>query len=80
MPDPVYAPLQGPNSALNTSLASGLVKACSTTRQLAERRDHDRVPAGHQAARAVTISGQTALVDLGGAAVHASPDAAGQDG
>jgi hypothetical protein len=71
VPDPVYAPLQSANSALNTDLATGLVNGLL--------RGHggwlsgatiSAFPPGTRLLRKVTITGKTASVDLGGAPAH----------
>jgi hypothetical protein len=69
VPDPVYAPLQSANSALNTDLATGLVNGLLKGQGgwLAGATS-TAFPAGTRLLRKVTIAGQTASVDLSGAA------------
>jgi hypothetical protein len=73
IPDPVYAPLQSSDSALNTNLASRLVNGLlndqdtwvsSATKTYFPRGTH---------LLGITISGQTAYVNLGGSAVRTGP-------
>jgi hypothetical protein len=77
VPDPVYAPLQSSNSALNTNLATGLVNGLLKG-LLKGQSDWlsgatvSAFPTGSHLIKQVTITGQTAQVDLGGGAVHAS--------
>ncbi len=72
VPDPVYAPLQSSNSALNTNLATHLVDGL-----LHDKGDWlagattSAFPPGFHLIGQVTITGRTAKVDLGGA-VHAT--------
>jgi hypothetical protein len=75
VPDPVFAPVQSPTVANTTSLASELVRGLlvdpgsswlsgdTTTAFLAGTR-----------LIGVTISNQTAIVNLGGSAAHANPE------
>jgi hypothetical protein len=68
--DPVYAPLQSSDSALNTNLASGLVKGLFEDQPgWLNSATKTSFPHG-TTLLGVTISGQTAVVNLGGAAVH----------
>ncbi len=68
VPDPVYAPLQSSNSALNTNLATRLVNGL-----LHDKGDwlagatSSAFPPGLHLVGQVTITGRTAKVDLGGA-------------
>lgn len=72
VPDPVYAPLQSSNTALDTNLAAGLVRALISDRgSWLSGATTTAFPRG-TTLLGVTISGQTASVDLGGAASHAS--------
>jgi Lipoprotein LpqB beta-propeller domain/Sporulation and spore germination len=73
VPDPVYAPLQSANSALNTDLATGLVNALLNGQAgWVSGATASAFPAGTRLLRKVTITGKTAEVDLGGAAAKAS--------
>jgi hypothetical protein len=73
IPDPVYAPVQGPNSALSTTVASSLVNALiNDRRSWLGGPTSTEFPAGTTLLRPVTISNQTALVDLGGKAATAN--------
>jgi hypothetical protein len=74
VPDSVYAPVQGANSALATNLATGLVRGLIG--------DHGSwlsggtttaFPAGTTLLGSVAIVSQTAVVNLGGKAAMASP-------
>ena len=68
VPDAVYAPLQ----SSNTNLASGLVKGLlSDQHSWLSGATETAFPRG-TSLRSITISGQTAVVDLGGAAAHTS--------
>lgn len=70
VPDPVYAPLQ----SSNTNLASGLVKGLlSDQNSWLSPATETAFPHG-TILRGITITGQTAVVDLGGAAARASPN------
>jgi hypothetical protein len=72
IPDPVYAPLQSSDSALNTYLARGLVKGLLDDQDSwLSSATQTAFPHGTTLLE-VTISGQTAVVNLGGAAVHAN--------
>jgi len=72
IPDPVYAPLQSSDSALNTSLAKGLVMGLFKD-QHGWLRSVTTTSFPHgTTVLGVTISGRTAVVNLGGAAVHTS--------
>ena len=72
IPDPVYAPLQSSDSALNTNLAEGLVKGLFED-QHGWLRSVTKTSFPHGTTLlGVTISDQTAVVNLGGAAVHTS--------
>jgi hypothetical protein len=73
VPDPVYAPLQSASSALNTSLATGLVRGLfNVGGSWLNGATSTAFPVGTKLLRQVTISGRTATVDLGGAAAKAS--------
>lgn len=74
VPDPVYAPLQSSNSALNTNLATGLVKGLlqGPGHEWLSGATSSAFPAGSALIKQVTITGRVAQVDIGGAAVHAS--------
>jgi lipoprotein LpqB-like beta-propeller protein/sporulation and spore germination protein len=73
VPDPVYAPLQSSNSALNTNLATGLVNGLlKGPGDWLNGATHSAFPAGTHLIKQVTITGRVARVDLGGTAVHAS--------
>jgi len=72
IPDPVYAPLQSSDSALNTNLANKLVKGLLKDQHgWLKSVTKTSFPRGTTLI-GVTISGQTAVVNLGGAAVHTS--------
>jgi Lipoprotein LpqB beta-propeller domain/Sporulation and spore germination len=72
IPDPVYAPLQSSDSALNTNLASGLVNGLlKDQHSWLSSVTKTSFPHG-TTLLGVTIIGQTAVVNLGGAAVHAT--------
>jgi hypothetical protein len=74
VPDPVYAPLQSANSALNTDLATGLVNGLLKGQGgWLSGATISAFPAGTRLLKKVTITGKTAHVDLGGAAAHAQP-------
>jgi two-component system sensor histidine kinase MtrB len=73
VPDPVYAPLQSSNSALNTNLATGLVDGLLNGQgDWLSGATSSAFPAGSHLIGQVTITGRTAKVDLGGGAVHAT--------
>jgi hypothetical protein len=73
VPDPVYVPVQGPNSALSTGVAGSLVSALiNDRRSWLGGPTITEFPAGTTLLRPVTISNQVALVDLGGKADTAS--------
>jgi hypothetical protein len=74
VPDPVYAPLQSSNSALNTKLATRLVNGLLHGQGdwLSSPATWSAFPPGTHLLRQVTISGRTAKVDLGGGAAHAT--------
>lgn len=73
VPDPVYAPLQSSNSALNTNLATGLVNGLLKGQgDWLSGATWSAFPAGTRLLKQVTITGRVAQVDLGGAAVHAN--------
>ena len=78
VPDPVYAPLQSSNSALNTNLATGLVKGLLAFSSGAAGQGDwlsgatmSAFPKGSRVIK-VTITGRLAQVDLGGGAAHAT--------
>jgi Lipoprotein LpqB beta-propeller domain/Sporulation and spore germination len=67
VPDPVYAPVQGPTSAQSTTVADSLVNGLINDRgSWLSGPTSTEFPAGTTLLRPVTISNQTALVDLGG--------------
>ena len=74
VPDPVYAPLQSSNSALNTNLATGLVNGLLKGQGdwLSGGATWSAFPPDSRLIGQVTIAGRLAKVDLGGAAVHAT--------
>jgi Lipoprotein LpqB beta-propeller domain len=74
VPDPVYAPLQSSNSALNTNLATHLVNGLLKGQGdwLSPPATWSAFPPGTHLLEQVTISGRTAKVDLGGGAAHAT--------
>jgi Lipoprotein LpqB beta-propeller domain/Sporulation and spore germination len=73
VPDAVYAPLQNADSALNTNLASELVTGLLNDRDSwLSGATTTAFPRGTTLLD-VTIRGQTAIVNLGGAAAAASP-------
>jgi hypothetical protein len=67
VPDPVYVA----DSALNTNLVSVLVKGLLSDQSWLSGATYTAFPRGTRL-RSITISGQTAVVDLGGAAAHTS--------
>jgi hypothetical protein len=72
VPDPVFAPLQGANSALNTNLATGLVRALRADQgSWLSGATTTAFPAGTTVDGPVRISDGTAVVKLGGAAAAA---------
>jgi hypothetical protein len=74
VPDPVYAPLQSSNSALNTNLATHLVNGLLKGQgDWLSGATESAFPAGSHLIKQVTITGRVAQVDLGGGAVHAQP-------
>lgn len=74
VPDPVYAPLQSANSALNTDLATGLVNGLLRGQGgWLSGATISAFPVGTRLLKKVTITGKTAHVDLGGAVAHAQP-------
>jgi Lipoprotein LpqB beta-propeller domain/Sporulation and spore germination len=78
VPDPVYAPLQSSNSALNTDLATGLVNGLLKGQGgWLSGATISAFPAGTRLLKKVTITGKTAQVDLGGAAARAQPQQVG---
>jgi hypothetical protein len=72
VPDPVYAPLSNSDSALNINLASGLVRGLLNDRGSWVSGATATAFLPGTKLLGVTISGQTAVVNLGGAAVHAT--------
>ena len=72
VPDPVYAPLQSANNALNTDVAAGLVKGLlrDPSGWLSDATT-TAFPPGTTLLK-VTLRGQVAIVDLGGAAKRAT--------
>jgi hypothetical protein len=76
VPDPVYAPLQSSNSALNTDLATGLVNGLLKGQGgWLSGVTVSAFPRGTRLLKQVTITGKTAQVDLGGGAARASQSA-----
>ncbi len=76
VPDPVYAPLQSSNSALNTDLATGLVNGLiKGQRGWLSGATYSAFPRGTRLLKQVTITGKTAQVDLGGGAARAPQSA-----
>lgn len=72
VPDPVYAPVQSADNALNTNVAAGLIHGLlSDHLSWLSRATVTAFPPGTKLLK-VTISGQQAVVDLGGTAVGAS--------
>ena len=72
VPDPVYAPLWNSDSALNTNLASGLVRGLLNDQgSWISGATATAFPRG-TTLHDVRISGQTAVVNLGGGAAHAT--------
>jgi hypothetical protein len=73
VPDPVYAPVQSADSALNTDVVAGLVKGLLKD-QFSWLSDSTTTafPSGTRLLK-VTLRGQAAIIDLGGAAERASP-------
>jgi len=68
VPDPVYAPLQSASSALNTNVAAGLARGLlQDNRSWLDGATWTAFPPG-TTLLGVTIDGQTAVVNLGGAA------------
>ena len=73
VPDPVYAPLQSANSALNTDVATGLVNGLLNGQGgWLAGATVSAFPPGTRLLRKVTITGKIAQVHLGGAAARAS--------
>lgn len=73
LPDPVYAPLESSNSALNTNLATGLVNGLlQGPADWLSGAASSAFPPGTKLLKQVTITGRVAQVDLGGAAAHAT--------
>jgi hypothetical protein len=76
VPDPVYAPLQSPNSALNTDVATGLVNGLIKGQGgWLSGATYSAFPRGTRLLKQVTITGKTAQVDLGGGTARASQSA-----
>jgi len=76
VPDPVYAPLQSSNSALNTDLATGLVNGLIKGQGgWLSGATYSAFPRGTRLLKQVTITGKTAQVDVGGGAARASQSA-----
>jgi hypothetical protein len=70
VPDPVYAPLQSANNALNTDVAAGLIEGLlSGPRGWLGDATTTAFPPGTKLLK-VTLRGQVAIVDLGGAAAR----------
>jgi hypothetical protein len=79
VPDPVYAPEQSSNSAFNSDLATGLVNGLIKGQGgWLSGATVSAFPAGTRLLKKVTITGNTATVDLGGAAAHAQETTIGQ--
>jgi len=75
VPDPVYAPQQSAESSLNTTLAAGLVRGLLTDqRSWLSGATTTAFPA-KTTLLGITFSGQTAVVNLGGAAAQATQQA-----
>jgi hypothetical protein len=74
VPDPVYAPLESSNSALNTNLATRLVNGLlkGQGNWLSGHATWSAFPPGTHLLKQVTITGRVAQVDLGGAATRAT--------
>jgi Lipoprotein LpqB beta-propeller domain/Sporulation and spore germination len=74
VPDPVYAPLQGQTNATETDLARGLVRGLLNDKAswLSEATWTAFPPDTTLCESCVTVSNQTAVVDLGGAAARSS--------
>ncbi len=73
VPDPVYAPLESSNSALNTYLATRLVNGLlKGPGDWLHGAATSAFPPGTRLLKQVTITGRVAKVDLGGAAAHAT--------
>jgi Lipoprotein LpqB beta-propeller domain/Sporulation and spore germination len=74
VPDSVYAPVQGANSALSTNLATGLVRGLIGDRgSWLAGGTTTAFPPGTTLLGSVAIVSQTAVVNLGGRAATASP-------
>jgi Lipoprotein LpqB beta-propeller domain/Sporulation and spore germination len=72
VPDPVYVPVQGADGALNTNVASDLVRGLLRGGgEWLSGATQTAFPDGTKLLGPVMISNQTAVVDLGGAAAHA---------
>jgi hypothetical protein len=72
VPDPVYAPLQSANNALNTNVAAGLIEGLlSGPRGWLSDATTTAFPPGTKLLK-VTLRGQVAIVDLGGTAAKTS--------
>jgi hypothetical protein len=72
IPDPVYAPVQSADSALNTDVAEGLIKGLlSDHSSWLSESTTTAFPGGTKLLK-VAIRGQTAVVNLGGSAARAS--------
>jgi Lipoprotein LpqB beta-propeller domain/Sporulation and spore germination len=72
VPDPVYAPLQSADNALNTDVAAGLVKGLlrDPSGWLSDATTTAFAPG--TTLKKVTLRGQVAIVDLGGTATRAT--------
>ena len=71
VPDPVYAPLQSSNSALNTNLATGLVNGLLKGQgDWLSGATTSAFPRGIHLVKQLTITGRSAQVYLGGAKVQ----------
>jgi Lipoprotein LpqB beta-propeller domain/Sporulation and spore germination len=72
VPDPVYVPVQAANGAVNTNLASDLVRGLLRGGgKWLSGAIQTAFPNGTKLLGPVVISNQTAMVNLGGAAAHA---------
>ena len=75
VPDPVYAPQQSADSSLNTTLAAGLVRGLLTDQGSWLSGATTTAFPAKTTLLGITFSGQTAVVNLGGAAAQATQQA-----